>query len=135
MRLALRSGVCPDVVAQRRGRVAHPTLPPHQLRPPGAVNVLQPRLTIQSAPGHWAVIASPVNDPVNAGVTVTLRPGADGGTLRNLEITGGFYYGIFFFTSWENYGSIEERVTLGSAPSHWTISNVRCVMRGCCAMR
>ncbi len=53
------------------------------------------------------------------------RPGADYGVLRNLEIKGGFYYGIMFFTSWENYGAMADRVALGAGPRHWLVQNVR----------
>lgn len=45
--------------------------------------------------------------------------------LRNLEIKGGFYYGIMFFTSWENYGAMADRVALGAGPRHWLVQNVR----------
>ncbi|KAG2482352.1 hypothetical protein HYH03_018702 [Edaphochlamys debaryana] len=94
---------------------------------PGALQVDKPGLTISSGPREWAVIASPLTDPQNAVNVFTLRPGADYGTLSNLEITGGFYYGkcVMFFTSWENYGPMALRVSNATAPSHWTFSNVR----------
>lgn len=58
------------------------------------MQLTRPNITLRSAPGgHWAVLAAPRNDPVNAGVVVDIRPTAHGGVLRDLEITGGFYYG------------------------------------------
>ncbi|KAG2434080.1 hypothetical protein HXX76_007808 [Chlamydomonas incerta] len=92
---------------------------------PGSLQVTRPRITLQSAPGHWAVVALPRDDPQSAVNVITLRPGADGGVLRDFEITGGFYYGVMFFTSWENYGPMSDRVALGAAPSGWTLTNLR----------
>ncbi|EFJ49544.1 hypothetical protein VOLCADRAFT_89861 [Volvox carteri f. nagariensis] len=92
---------------------------------PGGIDITRPRLTLRSAPGHWAVISLPMSDPQNAVNVITLRPGADYGVISDLEITGGFYYGIMFFTSWENYGTMAERVAQGAAPSHWRVQNVR----------
>ncbi|KAG2453896.1 hypothetical protein HYH02_002102 [Chlamydomonas schloesseri] len=91
---------------------------------PGSLQVTRPRITMQSAPGHWAVVALPRDDPQAAVNVITLRPGADGGVLSNFEITGGFYYGVMFFTSWENYGAMADRVARGAAPSGWTLSNL-----------
>ena len=33
--------------------------------------------------------------------------------------------GIMFFTSWENYGTMEERVAQGAGARDWLITNVR----------
>ncbi|KAG2501539.1 hypothetical protein HYH03_000046 [Edaphochlamys debaryana] len=92
---------------------------------PGGINMERSRITLRSAPGHWATIALRRDDPQNNVNVITLRPGADYGVIRDLEISGGYYYGIMFFTSWENYGTMAERVAKGAAPSHWLISNVR----------
>ncbi|PNH08902.1 hypothetical protein TSOC_004508 [Tetrabaena socialis] len=92
---------------------------------PGAFNIWRSNITLQSAPGEWAVVSSPMTDPQEAVNVITLRPGANYGVIQNLEISGGFYYGIFFFTSWENYGTMAERVAKGAGPRNWLISNVR----------
>ncbi|GIL52654.1 hypothetical protein Vafri_8455 [Volvox africanus] len=92
---------------------------------PGGFSITRPRITLRSAPGHWATISLPMTDPQNAVNVITLRPGADYGVLSDLEITGGFFYGLMFFTSWENFGTMAERVAKGAAPSHWIVQNVR----------
>ena len=60
---------------------------------PGGVSLTASNITIQSAPGHWAVISSPLNDPIDTNNVITIRPTAQSGVLRNIEITGGYYYG------------------------------------------
>ncbi|GLI68052.1 hypothetical protein VaNZ11_012347 [Volvox africanus] len=92
---------------------------------PGGFSITRPRITLRSAPGHWATISLPMADPQNAVNVITLRPGADYGVLSDLEITGGFFYGLMFFTTWENFGTMAERVAKGAAPSHWLVQNVR----------
>lgn len=47
----------------------------------GGVTIARPGITLQSAPGHWAVLASPINKPT-VQVTLTIRPGASSGVLR-----------------------------------------------------
>lgn len=76
----------------------------------GSVSIDRPGITLQSAPGEWAVVASPTNVPNRANV-IQIRPGGNYGTIRDVEIVGGFQYGIMFWT-WQ------------TAPSHWLIENV-----------
>ncbi|KAG2445606.1 hypothetical protein HXX76_000217 [Chlamydomonas incerta] len=92
---------------------------------PGALNIERAGITLQSAPGHWAVLSLPMDDPQNAVNVITVRPNADYLVIQNLEVTGGFYYGIMFFTTWENYGTVAERSARGRAATHALIQNVR----------
>ncbi|KAG2482515.1 hypothetical protein HYH03_018560 [Edaphochlamys debaryana] len=80
---------------------------------PGVISISRPRITLQSAPGHWATLTARLSDPRDAVNVVTLLPGADGGVLQNLAITGGHYYGLNFFSD----GAV--------TPSHWVVRNVR----------
>lgn len=54
----------------------------------GAVSFSRSRVTMQSAPGHWAVLSSPINDPIGSVNVISIRFGSDYGVLRNLEVTG-----------------------------------------------
>lgn len=54
----------------------------------GGLSIERPGITLQSAPGHHAVIASPVDAPVANTNVIQIRPGAHNGVLRNLEIVG-----------------------------------------------
>ena len=60
---------------------------------PGGVSLTASNIIIQSAPGHWAVISSPLNDPIDTNNVIIIRPTAQSGVIRNVEITGGYYYG------------------------------------------
>ena len=91
----------------------------------GGVDIYTSSLTIQSAPGEWAVIASTLTDPIASNNVLTIRPSANNTVIRNLEITGGFYYGIMFWSEWENYPTIQQNVYLATAASHCLIDNVR----------
>jgi hypothetical protein len=74
----------------------HPPFPPHA----GGITFDKPGITMQSAPGEWAVIAAPVNSPVGHINAIQIRPGGDDGVLRNLEIVGGHYYGGWWLVLW-----------------------------------
>ena len=91
----------------------------------GGARVTRPNITLQSAPGHWAVVASPLNDQIESSSVLELREGAQGGVLRNLELVGGFYYGLMLWTDWENYGTAQERSAQARGASHWLVENVR----------
>ena len=88
------------------------------------MSIYTPRIRIQSAPGHWAVIGSPTSDPRAAVNVITIFPGADGGVLSNLEVVGGHYYGISLMSSWSDWGAAD-RPTRASAPSNWLFQNLR----------
>ena len=92
---------------------------------PGPITVTQSGLTIQSAPGHWASISSPLNDPVESNNVIEFRDTVQSGVLRNLDISGGYYYGIMFWTQWEDYPSEAENVYLAAAASNILVENVR----------
>ncbi len=66
----------------------------------GAVRMRKPDVTITSAPGQWAVIASPTDEQA-PGAVVQIDPDAHGCALRRLEIVGGSYYGVFLQTNWD----------------------------------
>ncbi|GFR50017.1 hypothetical protein Agub_g12167, partial [Astrephomene gubernaculifera] len=91
----------------------------------GSLSITQPNITLQSAPGHWAVISSPLNDPHGAVNTFTIFPGADNGVFQNFEITGGFYYAVMFYTAWGTYRTTQQNVANGTAPSNWVLQNMR----------
>lgn len=58
-------------------------------------------LTIRSYPGEWAVIEAPLNVEAIASCIWYSEPTVTGGTLENLEIIGGYYYGVSFETNWD----------------------------------
>ncbi|GIL69343.1 hypothetical protein Vretimale_13463 [Volvox reticuliferus] len=87
-----------------------------------SLSIYRANLTIRSGPGHWAVLSSPLSDPRSCVNVITIFPGADYGTLRDLEIVGGYYYGIMFFTSWNNWSNHSAG---WAAPSHWVLQNLR----------
>ena len=80
---------------------------------PGAVVIRRSGITIQSAPGHWAVLASSMHDPTASVNVLTINAGLSNITLRGFEITGSFYYGVMLATS----GS--------SAPRHVLLEDMR----------
>jgi hypothetical protein len=59
---------------------------------------LRVRLTLRSAPGNNARIHCATTTSNSS--TVQVDPGASGSVIRNLEISGGFFYGIFLQTNW-----------------------------------
>ncbi|MFI3136465.1 MAG: right-handed parallel beta-helix repeat-containing protein [Methylococcaceae bacterium] len=75
-------------------------------------------LTIRSYPGEWAHIACPLT--VQDSVCIQIDPEASGSHLSQLEISGGFYYGIFLQTNWD---SRDAKQALGA--SDVTIEDVK----------
>lgn len=69
----------------------------------GGINIDVDNLTIRSAPGEWAVIESPLTQFADGHANSVIRYGFDvqGGKLENLEITGGYYYGVMFWDWWD----------------------------------
>ena len=59
-------------------------------------------LTLRSPPGERAHIACDIH--VIDSVAVQIDPGASGSTLTRLEISGGYYYGVFLQTDWYQGG-------------------------------
>jgi hypothetical protein len=106
----------------------------------GGLNITRKNLTIQSYAGETARIAAPTSD---AGITsaITFQPDAWNNTLRNLDISGGYYYAIKSETYWDwgidkkygsSYNTIENskihdsgRDVFKIAPGsdHWTVRN------------
>jgi hypothetical protein len=91
----------------------------------GGITIDKPHITLQSPPGQFAVIAAPRNDPISTANVITIRYPAQYGALRNLEITGGYYYGVMFFSDWENFASIQDRVSKANAPTDYILDNLR----------
>src|SRR5688500_11951503 len=65
----------------------------------GGVTINVPNVTVRNYPGERPVISSPIS---SSSVEQTLRFGANasGGTLRGLEVTGGYYYAVKLETDW-----------------------------------
>jgi parallel beta-helix repeat protein len=59
----------------------------------GMVRVNTPNLTVRSMDGEWATVSAPTHNTAH-GMTLWLQPRADNFTLRRVEVTGGYYYGI-----------------------------------------
>ncbi len=60
---------------------------------------LRHRLTLRSPSGQRAHIACSTSTANSVGIQVD--PGASGSRIANLEISGGYYYGIMLQTNWE----------------------------------
>ena len=60
-------------------------------------------LTMRSTPGEWAVIESPLTQYTDGHQNSVIRYSFDvnGGRLEDLEITGGYYYGVMFWDWWD----------------------------------
>ncbi len=65
------------------------------------IRVTKNDLTIRSYSGEWAIISAVMNDEDIASCIWYNEPDVTGGVLENLEITGGYYYGISFETNWD----------------------------------
>ncbi|KXZ50825.1 hypothetical protein GPECTOR_15g511 [Gonium pectorale] len=91
----------------------------------GALFIQRGGVTIQSAPGHWAVIASPRSDPRTAVNVITIYSGVDYGTLADVEVVGGHYYGVQLMTNISGWATPMDNYLYATAPSHWTFRNVR----------
>ncbi len=61
-------------------------------------------LTMRSMPGERAVIESPLTQFTDGHQNSVIRYSFDveGGRLENLEITGGYYYGVMFWDWWDS---------------------------------
>ena len=66
----------------------------------GGFTISRPSITLRSYPGEWAVIASPIIEP-STSVVVWIDTFADNTRIQQLEIVGGYYYGIMLKTTWE----------------------------------
>jgi len=66
-----------------------------------SVRIELPNITLRSESGEHAVIECPVNDEDNYDVCLHLDVDSDGAHLKDLEIIGGYYYGIKFETRWD----------------------------------
>lgn len=63
---------------------------------------LRVRLTLRSFPGERAHIHCDIT--TNNSATIQIDPGASGSVLRDLEVSGGRYYGVFLQTGWYQGG-------------------------------
>ncbi|MCB1051589.1 MAG: right-handed parallel beta-helix repeat-containing protein [Acidobacteria bacterium] len=66
----------------------------------GRIDIQKPNLTVRSAPGEWAHLSQPTTDS-NINQTVRIRQNAWNTRLENLEISGGYYYGIKLETTYD----------------------------------
>jgi len=83
-----------------------------------AVRIRNANITLQSYNSEQVIISTPI-DNEEIDTTVTFDVDADGSTLKDLEITGGYYYGIMLFTRWD-WGEADR-----SGVSHITIDNCK----------
>lgn len=70
----------------------------------GGINIDVDNLTIRSAPGEWAVVESPLTKWNDGHAESVFRYdfAITGGRLENLEITGGYYYGVMLWDWWDS---------------------------------
>lgn len=70
----------------------------------GGFNIDIDDLTLRSMPGEWAVIESPLTPFTDGRGNSVIRYSFDvqGGRIENLEITGGYYYGVMFWDWWDS---------------------------------
>lgn len=66
----------------------------------GGVRIRTPRLTLQSHVGEWARLAAPI-DQEETDTCVYIDLDASGTTLRRLEISGGYFYGVKTESNWD----------------------------------
>ncbi len=66
------------------------------------IRIRRSNLTIRSFPGEWAIIKAPTNVEDIASALWYRDARVKGGVLENLEIVGGYYYGIKLENNWEN---------------------------------
>ena len=94
----------------------------------GGLNIDVDDLTIRSMPGEWAVIESPLTQWGDGHSDSVIRYGfdVDGGKLQNLEITGGYWYGVMFWDWWDSDWSQESthvgasNITVEGCKIHYT---------------
>ena len=86
---------------------------------PEGVRFRRPGITLQSHPGEWAVIQAPYDNEETA-IAVYLDVHASYTTLRRLDISGGYYYGVSTETRWD-WGDPADR----SGCSHILVEDCR----------
>lgn len=82
------------------------------------VKIRRSNLTIRSFPGEWAVLKAPVDVEDVTSALWYREPRVKGGVLENLEIVGGYLYGIKLENNWEN-----------NEPTRHAVSGL--IIRGC----
>ncbi len=89
----------------------------------GGINIDIDNLTIRSMPGEWAVVEAPLTEGQDGLSSSVFRYSFDtnGGKLQNLEITGGYYYGVMFWDWWDS--------NTGAGTVHTGASNI--TLEGC----
>ncbi len=65
------------------------------------IRVTKSNLTIRSYAKEWAVISAIMSEEDISSCIWYNEPDVSGGSLENLEITGGYYYGVSFETNWD----------------------------------
>ncbi len=100
------------------------------------VRVTKSNLTIRSYPGEWAVLTAVTNVENTASCIWYNEPDVNGGTLENLEIIGGYYYGVSFETNWDWGGAPQDRhgvsnITIRNCKIHDTGRDCIKIKPGC----
>jgi hypothetical protein len=85
------------------------------------IEIAKPNITIRSMSNEWAVIQSVLNDPEKeVAVSFDVSPEhSDRSRLENVEVVGGYWYGVKFETKWD-WGGIDR-----SGASHITIQGCK----------
>jgi len=86
----------------------------------GSLYMRRSGVTLQSAPGHWAVVASSMHDPTSSVNAITVSAGVSDLVLKGFEIKGGFYYGVMLATSSSSSSSATNNVLLENMHIHHT---------------
>ena len=104
---ALLQSVAGDTIYLRGG-----TYPSDEIR------IETDHLVISSYPGEWATIEAPIDVEDITSCLWYHEPQTRGGTLKNLEIKGGYYYGIKLESDW-NWGyPVNERSGVSGLTIH-----------------
>lgn len=82
-----------------------------------AVRIRNANITLQAYSNETVIISTPINNE-EIDTTITIDVDADYTTLKNLEITGGYYYAVMLWTRWD-WGDPDDRTGV----SHITIEN------------
>ena len=66
-----------------------------------SIRIRNPNITIRSETGEWAKIQAGMTDEDEETAAVLFDVDSDGSALERVEVAGGYYYGIMFFTKWD----------------------------------
>ena len=98
------------------------------------IKIRRSNLTIRSYAGEWAIIKAVTNVEDITSVLWYREPNVKGGILENLEIVGGYYYGIKLENNWENNEPVRVSVsnlTIRNCKIHDTGRDCIKIVPGC----